>query len=166
MKKKIIALLTATILLLAALAGCAADQTTVSPTPAPDVDANEIWTEIESRVGSETLPMFLESNDETLEFYYGIDPSDLEGYAVKVPMMNVMATEIFIARAAEGKIDDIKAAAEARQEALVDVWSQYLPAQYELVQNYKLETSGDYLIFVIAEQADTMIEIWNSFVSK
>jgi hypothetical protein len=40
------------------------------------------------------------------------------------------------------------------QAALSDNFDQYLPDQYEMVQDYRMIEEGDYLFLVIAENAD------------
>ena len=53
---------------------------------------------------------------------------------------------------------------EARQAALQSQWSQYLPAQLELVENYKLVTNGDYILFAVTEYADDVVNDFNNNV--
>ena len=79
-----------------------------------------------------------------------------------MPMMNVQATEFFVAKAAAGQVETVKAAAVKRQADLDATWSHYLPAQYELVQNYKLVVNGDYVLFVVAENAQAAVDAFNS----
>ena len=61
------------------------------------------------------------------------------------------------------KMDAVKAAVEKRQADLVQQWSQYLPEQLELVENYQLVTSGNYILFAISEQADAAVTAFNTY---
>jgi len=133
---------------------------TVKPTPAPvetppaqeseALTASAIWDKVSAGLD---LPALTDLDDDLLSDIYGIDAADLESYVCKLPLMNVHATEFFIAQVKEGKLDAVKSAVEARQAALEEQWKQYLPDQLELVQNYKLTTSGSYLLFAIGEDA-------------
>ena len=123
-----------------------------------NVDIPELWASMEENL---ELPMMMQLGDEDLEFLYGMDAADLESYVARVPMMNVHATEFFLAKVKDGKMDDVKSALEGRQSNLVQQWSQYLPDQYALVQNYKLVVNGNYVLFCISEDADTVVNAFN-----
>lgn len=150
-------------------------QSPSEPTPAPTVAPSEapseapageskvqaVWTAISDR----ELPYFMDLDDDILSQLYGIDAGDLVEYIGKMPFMNTQATEFFIAQVQPGKLDTVKAALEARQDTLEQQWSQYLPDQLELVQNYKLVTNGDYILFAIADCADDAVNEFNSYTN-
>ena len=120
---------------------------TATPTPAPAASAvDDVWNEI-AKNGD--LPSLSDVDAATLEAVYGISSDDLVDYVCKMPLINVKATEYLIAEVQDGKMDSVKASLEARQDALEQQWSQYLPDQLELVQNYKLVTNGNYVLFVV-----------------
>jgi len=133
-----------------------------TPTPAlPEEPAGvvqAVWDRIEAEV---ELPSFMDMDSEVRTALYGIDSGDLEDYIGKVPLMNVQATEIFIARVKEGRMDAVRAGVEQRQADLQAQWSSYLPEQLELVENYKLVTNGDYLLFAVSYEADQLVQIFN-----
>ena len=96
---------------------------------------------------------------------YGIDTSLLKSYEVRTPMMIVHSTEIGIFEL--NNVSDaskVIAGIEKRVEGLKNQWQSYLPDQYELVQNYKTATKGNYVIFVVSEHADTIISNFNAQV--
>ena len=133
---------------------------TATPAPTPETSVvQSVWNEISAL----DMPMMTTVNDTLLSSIYGINASDLVEYVCKMPAMNTTATEFFIGEVKDGKMDTVKAALEARQAALDEEWSKYLPEQYELVQNYQLVTSGNYVIFVISDQADDVVSIFNSY---
>lgn len=109
----------------------------------------------------DALPAFMEVDAETLDAVYGIPSEWVDAYSCRIPMMNVHATEIFVAHAAEGHLDDVKAAIEARQKALEATWEMYLPAQYELVKSSVTEANGNYVLYAVTEHADSIKEIFN-----
>ena len=47
-------------------------------------------------------------------------------------------------------------------ESIEAQWASYLPQQYDLVQNYKVEVKDNKVIFVISEVADQIIEKFNA----
>lgn len=132
-----------------------------SATPAPSGDASvsDIWAAIEA---SAEFPSLMDVNDTILSDLYGIDAAgDLEEYVAKMPLMNVSATEFFVAKVKDGRMDAVKDACEARAETLKG--GNLYPSTVELVENYKLIANGDYLLFCIAENADQVVEIFNSY---
>lgn len=123
-----------------------------------NVDLTELWTTIEEQ---NELPFLEQLDDETLSAVYGIDAADLESYVAKIPVMNVHATEFFIAKVKDGKLDTVTEALTQRQANLLVQWERYLPEQYELVENYKLQVNGDYVLFCVSEHADKVLELFN-----
>lgn len=136
---------------------------TNTQTPASGVSVTNIYDAISAELSSAEggLPSFTDVDDNILDETYQIAKEDVTEYVGKMPMMNVNATEIFIARAGEGKVNDIEAQLKKRQKALDEQWKQYLPDQYELVKNYKLVKNGDYVMFFVGEGADRAVEIFN-----
>ncbi len=138
-------------------------QPAATEAPAAEVSVQDIWAAFEKELGDE-MPNFADVDDSLLEPFYAIAAEDMVEYVGKMPLMNVKATEVFIAKAASGKLDTVKAGCEFRHETLDSIWSHYLPDQYELVENYKLITKGDYVLFVVAEKADKLVEIFDGMV--
>ena len=132
-----------------------------APTAKP-VDQGDAVQAVWDRIASEIeLPSFGDMDSEILSALYGIDSANLVSYIGKIPLMNVQATEVFIAQVKEGSMDAVKSGIEKRQADLVEQWSTYLPEQLELVQNYKLVTNGNYVLFAISYEAAQMETIFN-----
>ena len=99
------------------------------------------------------LPGMMELDAETMTFLYGIDANLLDGFVAKLPMMNVHATEFFVAQVKDGNMDAVKAGIQSRLETLEQQWEHYLADQYELVKNAKVVTSGNYILLCIGHEA-------------
>ena len=164
--KSILALALSATLLLALL--CACGEPAASGNADVTIDLNALWTNI-SALGDEDGALsemaFIEVTDDDLANIYDIDAADLDGYLARVPMMNVSATEFFMAKVKDGKMDTVKAALEARQANLVTTWSSYLPDQYDLVKNYKLVTNGSYVFFAVSKFADQAETLFNDAIT-
>lgn len=130
-----------------------------SQAPAEGSKVQAVWDAIATR----ELPYFMDLDDDILSQLYGINASDLVEYVGKMPFMNTQATEFFIAQVQPDKMDTVKAALEKRQADLETQWAQYLPDQLELVQNYKLVTNGDYIMFAIADCAEEAVTEFNTY---
>ena len=93
---------------------------------------------------------------------YGINPADLVEFVAKMPLVSANINEFLIAQCAPGRVDAVKAACESRLATLQSSGSQY-PETAELLDNYKLVTSGDYILFCIDGNADAMVEAFNTY---
>lgn len=178
--KKMISLALACLLCLFAFAGCGgsteaapvpeapseAPAATEAPEAVVDMTASEIVAEIVAAVGEENLPGAMELDAEMLEAFYGLTAEDVADFSCRMPMMNVHATEICVIKAAEGKADAVSAGIDKRLADLEATWSQYLPEQYELVQNAKVIRNGDWFLLAVSETADTMEETFNGITKN
>ena len=162
--KRIFSLALAAALLLALLCACGSNSDKDAT-----IDLNALWDKVAAlgdEEGALSEMAFIEVTDDDLANIYGIAAADLDGYLARVPMMNVSATEFFIAKVKEGKMDTVKAALEARQANLDAQWATYLPDQYELVQNYKLTTNGSYIFFGISKFAGQAEGLFNDAIAE
>ena len=116
-----------------------------------------IWNEVS---GLER-PQLMDVDAALLSDLYGIESSDLVEFIAKMPLMSAHVTEFLIAQCAPGRVDAVKAACESRLETLKA--GNLYPETLKLVDNYKLVTSGDYLLFCIDEYADQMVEAFNTY---
>ena len=152
-RTRLFALILASVMVLSLLTACGGEKT-----QAKDVDLPELWASMEENL---ELPAMMELDDDALDFLYGMDAADLESYVGRIPLMNVHATEFFMAKVKDGKMDAVKEVLQNRQATLEQQWSQYLPDQYALVKNAKLIVNGNYVLFCISEDADTVADLFN-----
>ncbi len=121
-----------------------------TPAQTEDFDVAEMVDGILERVQT---PAMMPGSDMELTEVYGIPADKVDAYAIRVPMMNVSATEISAFRAAsEEDVQAIVDGINARVQALTSQWETYLADQLELVQNHKLIVQGRYVLFVIGEE--------------
>ena len=136
------------------------------PAPAPQTPpakspaVSDIANAIDKALGVDDSFMSFSADD--ISMNYGISSSSMAEFVGKLPMMNVKATEYLVVKAADGQVDAVKNGMLKRQADLDAQWKQYLPEQYELVKNYKLVANGNYVLFVIGENASSAVETFNS----
>lgn len=154
--KRLFALILSSVMVLSLLTACGKKE------EAKEVDIPALWTSIEESLQEgEHLPALMPLDDDTLQSLYGIDPASLDSYVARMPMMMVHATEFFLAKVKDGEMDTVKQALVDRQAALDEQWSWYLPEQYDLVKNYQLITNGNYILFCVCEDTDTVVKLFN-----
>jgi len=91
--------------------------------------------------------------------YMAANAENVEEMSGKFPMMNVHASMYLIVKAKAGNVDAVKQDLENFGQVYDDQWARYLPAQYELVQNRKIGTYGDYAYIIIAQNAEELVNL-------
>ena len=160
MNKKIVSLIAALLVVLFALTACQSkpadnNATTVDPVTAVSAIVDGFYA-----ANSENLPASMPLDDDMMRDFYGMNPEWLTAYVCNVPMMNVHATEIFVAHVKDGQMENVKAALDARKASLDATWSMYLPAQYELVQNSITVEQNGFILFAVTEYTDSIKNIF------
>lgn len=161
MKKIVLGLIFVAMLSLA-LAGCSNndDSAAVEPT----LTAKEMT---EQMAETTEEPAQLELEGEQLKDFYNLDPELLEDYSIRIPMMNVKTNEIAIMKVKDEKdLQTVEEAAKKRAEAVQKQFEQYLQDQYENAKNYKLVTKGNYVLLIISDKADELLEVYDSFFEQ
>ena len=129
------------------------------PSESPSASVvQSIWNEVSGL----DRPDMMDMDAALLSDLYGIESSDLVEFIGKMPLMSAHVNEFLIAQCAPGRVDAVKAACESRLATLQSSASQY-PETAELLENYKLVTSGDYILFCIDGNADAMVEAFNTY---
>lgn len=112
------------------------------------------------------LPRYMET-DLTSE---GQDPisklfnnEDLEGGIVLQQMMNVKSDLIIVLKAKdESSIDNLKASLEEVKKQQENIWSTYLPDQYEKVKNNIIKVEGNYLVYITYDNPENIETVFNN----
>ena len=139
-----------------------------------EAEVEEVYGEVDPSVAQEMLfvitdgielPNRVNMDATMFKDTYGIASKYLSSYVVSTPITNVHATEIAVFEVVnETAREAVKTGIEKRVEALTKQWQTYLPEQYELVKNYKVVDKGNLVLFVISDQADSIISKFNAAV--
>lgn len=92
-----------------------------------------------------------------------LDTSKLEEGTVLAAAMNINSDEIILLKAKSA--DDVPALKESLEKELAaqtQTWEQYLPDQYEKVQNNIIKVNGNYLLYVTYENPEAIVEIFDA----
>ena len=180
MRKIVVALVAS--LLLIGLVGCGDSKETETKS---DVPVEEILTAIkekmaenlEAEYGGEDLLVdgelagyiegdLTEENSEDFLVNMLLEQMDLkqeeldEGVFM-APMMNINSDQIIILKAKElDNVDSLKEALERALEQQVITWEQYLPDQFEKVKQNIISSEGPYLIYITANNPESLEEIF------
>lgn len=130
----------------------------------PDLTTNQM---VEEMVADIEQPAFMELETEDINVFYGINVDKLEEFTVRIPMMNVHTNEIAIFKVKnDGDIAEVEDLAKERAEVVQKQFESYLQDQYENAKDYRLVTKGNYVLFVISEDADKLTDVFETFFEK
>lgn len=90
---------------------------------------------------------------ENLTTLFNINAENVEEVVGKMAMMNVQASRYFIIKAKDGSVDTVKQQVEDYGNSYEQQWATYLPEQYELVKQRKIGVKGNFVYFIVAENA-------------
>lgn len=107
----------------------------------------------------------VELDEDRFERIYGVDLNKIEDFFIYVPSSNISASEVAVIKVKDSSdVDYIKDKINMRVEKQAKSFKDYLPEEYYLIDNHILKSKGDYILFVISEDADKIEEIFdNSF---
>lgn len=112
-------------------------------------------------------PSLMELGDDQIKDFYNIDPAMLEEYSVRIPLMNVKTNEVSLLKVKNEKdLDAIKEGLRLRAEAVQKQFEHYLQDQYENAKNYRIIVNGNYVLFLITDNADELETAFTSFFNN
>jgi len=111
--------------------------------------------------------MMMEVTKDQVKDFLNIEETDVEEFLMKMPMMMVQSNTYIIVKPASGKEEVVENAINKYMTDLENQWSTYLPEQYELVKNRKVEKIGDYLVYIVSNDNDLVFNtISNNKITK
>lgn len=140
----------------------AADSESAADSPAADgINMQDVVGAIDAAapvaMASELAPS-IEGSDAFMTDLFGLKLEDIEDYYGKTTMVNVSSDVVLMVKAVPGKVEDVKAALEARRDAIAASFEMYLEDQYIKATNGRVVTKGDYVLLVIAGDTDRIVE--------
>ncbi|MGL5260011.1 MAG: DUF4358 domain-containing protein [Lachnospiraceae bacterium] len=111
-----------------------------------DVTATELIEAVKEELGENYWPS-MDIPSDYITGTIGIDERLYEEVAGQMPMISTNVDMILIAKATDGNLDALKSAIESYRETLIADSVQY-PMNVGKVQASKIETIGDYVVFV------------------
>ncbi|MCH3961604.1 MAG: DUF4358 domain-containing protein [Solobacterium sp.] len=110
-------------------------------------------------------PAMMEMDQDSINNFLSISAEDYTEAACYMPLMNVTATEVILFQYdSDSQKEKIQKGLDQRLEELENTWSQYLPAQYELVKNRTSIDADHVLGYCIGE--DDFVKEVTSLITK
>ena len=153
MRKSSIKLIGITVIILTLLSGCSSSSKTEKEISIDDIDEN-----IKESVDISNM---VESDSDKLKKLYDIDADKIEGFKLYTAKTNIEANELLILKVKDKEdIDGINEAINDRIETQSNSFKDYLPDESYLIENHILKSNGNYIVFIISEEAE---QIENAF---
>ena len=90
---------------------------------------------------------------------YEVTAEDMESFAISVSLMNVKAYGIAVIKPAQDSEDTVKEGLQGFIDQQQQNFQMYLPDQYEVAKNARLETLEDgTVVMVMCEDQDTVFD--------
>lgn len=154
MKKNVFALTVIMVIILTLLTGCSSKDTTSKE---PSID------EIDQNINDDVdISNMVESDSDKLEKLYDIDIDKVENFKLYTAKTNIEANELLILKVKnEEDIGDIKEDINDRIESQTNSFKDYLPDEYFLIEKHVLKSNGNYIIFIICEEAEKIESLFD-----
>lgn len=160
--RKRVALLLASICLCTACTSTNDKQTTGKQQKEVSVSMQEIYDEIEQTI---KMPTMIALNDNYIANYYGIDISLLEEYVFMNAEDVIYADTIILMKVKEeSSAKEMKEALETMIEQKKMELENYLPKQFQLVEESEVIVSGSYISLVISEEREEIDKIIEKYI--
>lgn len=157
--KKLIAMLSLTLLFGVLLTACSPDAETTA-----DKSLTEIYSEIKAEI---TLPEMVEiTSADRLDRNYGITEDMVAEFAGGIDSSGVTMTEIVLIKAKDkDAADRVAEKLNNRLKSKLDQNRNYNPEQAKVIEACKVETKGLYVTLIISEEAEKITNIVNKHLS-
>lgn len=159
------------------LFGCAAapaepsatPEPTLEPTPTPAPEVNVPVQDIADKLLAmeDMFPSAMGfMGEEMITESCGLDFSLLSEYSLNDPMMNVHAHMLYIAKVKdEADVPAVEEAFGKRLTLMQDIFSTYLPAQYDLAMAGQVVSNGKYVLMVVSNDAQAVVDEFNRLLT-
>lgn len=158
--KKVLSLILCLLMACSLLTACSnADNT--DDTAAVELNLQDVVAAIETvdpvAMAQELSPA-IEGSDDFMTDLFGLDLSTVEDYYGKTTMVNVSSDVILAVKAVPGQAEAVKAALEARRDAVAASFEMYLFDQHYKATAGRVVAKGDYVLLVIGGDTETPVE--------
>ncbi|MDD5794600.1 DUF4358 domain-containing protein [Clostridium sp. HCP1S3_B4] len=119
-----------------------------------NVDLNEA---VKSIMENDSDEIFKDGASKEFKRYYGLNINDYDQVILKLPNSNMDVNEILIVKVKnESDIDLLEESIDARVENQGNIFKDYAPEQYSIVQDYELYIKDNIVFFVISKNAESI----------
>lgn len=147
MMKKLLVTMMTCVMMAASLTACSANgEQKQEQQIKNDVAVTELTAAVAQELGENYWPQQKVESADIAEMY-GLNLDNIEEVVAEVPMMSVNADLLLIAKAKDGKVEEVKKEVEAFRQSQVDATMQY-PMNVEKIAASSVQVVGNYVVYV------------------
>ena len=138
-----------------------------TPTPVPEVNV-PVQDIADQLLAMEDLfpPAMGFMGEEMITESCGLDFSLLSEYSLNDSMMNVHAHMLYVAKVKdEADVPAVEEAFGKRLTLMQDIFSTYLPAQYDLAMAGQVVSNGKYVLMVVSNDSQAVVDEFNRLLT-
>ena len=127
--------------------------------PQASLSSTEVFNQITKGL---SLPNQMALDDSMLKDFYNLDTSLLENYHVQMAMMSSQITEIGVFKVKDA--NNVSAVVDAINQRANDKGISLYPSLEETYESRQVITKGNYILFVVSDDVNTIVSRFNSLV--
>lgn len=152
--KRIIALAVIIVMAVSVFAGCGSDTAEKST----ETKLSDVLSQINKKYPDAVKGLTELKEKSDLTRYYEIDEKDVDDFAAEIIKDNSKASlEIVIVKT--NKPEDVKEKLDVRYQAILRQYASYSAEQLKMAKDGGVETEGDYVYLVVAEDSKGIMDI-------
>lgn len=137
--------------------GCGSDKSKTEKNP----QVSDIMSEIKKTMD---VSQMTEVKEDKLKKLFNIDSNDIDGYSIYISSSNIESSEVGIIKLKDSSdANRIKEKVENRIEQQSNSFKDYLPEEYQLLQNHVLKVKDKYIFYVVSKDADKIENTFDGF---
>lgn len=155
--KKIVLVFVCTVVF---VCGCGKEEST------KEVNISQLLDEMKAKLEEEgNLHEMMDLTSEDMTLLYSIETSEISQFAGTISQVGTNSDELLLLEVAEGvSTEDVLAKLENRYQTKANEAKDYLPEEYEKIQNCEILQNGNYLALVIHDQYAVLSDMWKQAV--
>ena len=123
-----------------------------------DLDLTLLSTNIEDSTDLDNANLQAITMEDLTDKFY-IKQEWVKDFIGKVPSVNISSNMYIIIVATEGNVENIKQAFRDYGDTYEELWKDYLAEDYELVQNRKIGSKGNYVYFIVDVYSEDIVDL-------
>lgn len=118
----------------------------------------------ESMSNSISFDSMKPGDKKTLKRFFGLNADDFEEVLIYQPTSTMDVDELLLIKVKDSsQLDTIENTMDSRVENQIQVFRSYAPKQASILENYIIKVKGDYIIYIVNENSD---EILDAFIKS
>lgn len=113
------------------------------------------------------LDGMIKGDSKSLRRFYGINPNDLDGFAIYTPKSNMDVDEMLIVKVNESsQIEIIEDSIDDRVNKQIENFNGYGVEQVALLENYEIKVKDKYIFYVVSKDAENIKELFKESIKS